>query len=44
MAADKTGGIRIGYIAIFIQGYVEVHTYDCLLTGKVEIVNCLHNL
>jgi len=29
-------------VAILIEGYVEVYTYDCLLTGKVEFVDCHH--
>ena len=29
-------------LTILIEGYVEIYTYDCLLTGKVEFVNC-HN-
>ena len=29
-------------LTILIEGYVEVYTYDCLLTGKVEFVDC-HN-
>ena len=28
---------------LFVQGYIEVYTHDCLLTGKVKIVNVLHN-
>ena len=29
-------------LTILIKGYVEVYTYDCLLTGKVKFVDC-HN-
>ena len=29
-------------LTILIEGYVEIYTYDCLLTGKVEFVDC-HN-
>ena len=25
-------------LTILIEGYVEVYTYDCLLTGKIEFV------
>ena len=33
-------------LTILIQGYVEVYTYDCLLTGKIHFVdshNCIIN-
>ena len=33
----------VSNLTILVQGYVEVYTYDCLLTGKVEFVNC-HNV
>jgi len=26
-------------LTILIEGYVEIYTYDCLLTGKVEFVD-----
>ncbi|CDD38958.1 unknown [Bacteroides fragilis CAG:47] len=30
-------------VEVFVQGYIEVHANECLFTGKIEIVNCLHN-
>ena len=29
-------------VEIFVQGYVEVHTNECLFSGKVKLINC-HN-
>ena len=41
MAAHLPG--VIGDVTCFVQRHVEVHTDDCLLTGKVEFVNRLHS-
>ena len=27
----------VGYVTVLVQGYIEVHADNCLLTGKVEI-------
>ena len=29
-------------VEVFVQGYIEVHANECLFTGKIEIVKCLH--
>ena len=29
-------------VEVLVQGYVEVHTNECLFSGKVKLINC-HN-
>ena len=29
----------VGYLTILVQGHVEIYTHDCLLSGKVELIN-----
>ena len=41
MVAPPDTGV-VSDLTILIEGYVEVYTYDCLLTGKVEFVDS-HN-
>ena len=31
-------------VEIFVQRYIEVHTNECLFTGKVELINCHNSL
>ena len=41
----RKSGTHTGIICnveVFVQGYVEVHTNECLFSGKVKLINC-HN-
>ena len=29
----------VGYVAILVQWHVEIYTDNCLLTGKVELID-----
>ncbi len=33
----------VGNVQVFVQRNVKIHTNKCLLSGKIKIVNCLHN-
>ena len=39
---SSTHTVIICNVEVFVQGYIEVHTNECLFTGKVELINC-HN-
>ena len=32
----------VGDFSFFVQGYVEVNAHDCLLTGKIKIIDFSH--
>ena len=39
---SSTHTVIICNVEVFVQRHIEVHTNECLFTGKVELINC-HN-